>query len=132
MHMTAHDSACMSQTHTLWAHHERNGMVAASQEARGGEVVVREGLLVQPPTITAQPPDATVNEGATVQLKVAAVVRTRHHTYSAGSIARCFSSLSLMRLFTARMPTGQATNCLEGLVPRHLNVSSSDLTVVSC
>jgi hypothetical protein len=50
---------------------------AALQEARGGEVVVREGLLVQPPTITAQPADATVNEGATVQLKVAAVVRTR-------------------------------------------------------
>jgi hypothetical protein len=44
------------------------------QEARGGEVVVREGLLVQPPTITAQPADATVNEGATVQLSVKAVV----------------------------------------------------------
>jgi hypothetical protein len=44
------------------------------QEARGGEVVVREGLLVQPPTITAQPADATVDEGATVQLSVKAVV----------------------------------------------------------
>jgi hypothetical protein len=44
------------------------------QEARGGEVVVREGLLVQPPTITAQPLDAIVNEGATVQLNVKAVV----------------------------------------------------------
>lgn len=46
----------------------------AMQEARGGEVVVREGLLVQPPTITAQPLDFTVNEGATVQLSVSAVV----------------------------------------------------------
>lgn len=49
-------------------------LLAALQEARGGEVVVREGLLVQPPTITAQPADATVNEGATVQLTVKAVV----------------------------------------------------------
>jgi len=45
------------------------------QEARGGEVVVREGLLVQPPTITTQPTDAAVDEGATVQLSIAAVVR---------------------------------------------------------
>jgi hypothetical protein len=44
------------------------------QEARGGEVVVREGLLVQPPTITSQPADAAVNEGETVQLTVKAVV----------------------------------------------------------
>lgn len=49
-------------------------LLAALQEARGGEVVVREGLLVQPPTITAQPADATVNEGAMVQLTVKAVV----------------------------------------------------------
>jgi hypothetical protein len=37
-------------------------------------VVVREGLLVQPPTITAQPLDAIVNEGATVQFNIKAVV----------------------------------------------------------
>lgn len=45
------------------------------QEARGGEVAVREGVVSQRPTVTVQPVDVSVNEGATVQFTVCALVR---------------------------------------------------------
>lgn len=45
------------------------------QEARGGEVAVREGVvLAQPPAVTQQPADATVPEGGSVQLTIAVMV----------------------------------------------------------
>lgn len=49
---------------------------------------MREGLLVQPPTITAQPADVTVNEGATVQLIVKAVVSAAAAAILAAPVVR--------------------------------------------
>jgi len=43
------------------------------QEARGGEVVIREGVVSQQPVITAHPGDAAVSEGSTTQFNVTAM-----------------------------------------------------------
>ncbi|KAF8069461.1 MKS1 [Scenedesmus sp. PABB004] len=42
------------------------------QEARGGEVAVREGVVSQRPLVTVQPADVAVDEGANAQLSVTA------------------------------------------------------------
>lgn len=50
---------------------------------------MREGLLVQAPAITAQPQDATVSEGATVQLSVKAGVSRLQYCAHAHSPPCC-------------------------------------------
>jgi hypothetical protein len=47
---------------------------ARLQEARGGEIAVREGVVSQRPAVTVQPLDVTVDEGGNAQLSVVATV----------------------------------------------------------
>jgi hypothetical protein len=90
--------ACVPLTHTTL------------QEARGGDVVVREGLLVQPPVVTQQPEDLTVNEGSDVQLCVRAVVsaqpraRMRARVRASLSVGRSLLSVRPSRRAQQRMP----------------------------
>ncbi len=47
---------------------------ARLQEARGGDVALREGLVLERPYVRMQPVDMEVDEGATVELTVSAGV----------------------------------------------------------
>lgn len=48
--------------------------VCMLQEARGGEVAVRQGVVSQRPIISVQPVDVFVDEGGTAQFSVSATV----------------------------------------------------------
>jgi hypothetical protein len=50
---------------------------ACLQEARGGEVQVREGVVSQRPAVTVQPADVTVDKGGNAQLSIIATVSSR-------------------------------------------------------
>jgi hypothetical protein len=44
------------------------------QEARGGDIAVREGVVSQRPAVTVQPADVTADEGGNAQLSIIATV----------------------------------------------------------
>jgi hypothetical protein len=53
---------------------------ACLQEARGGDIAVREGVVSQRPAVTVQPADVTVDEGGNAQLSIVATVSsTQEH-----------------------------------------------------
>jgi hypothetical protein len=49
-------------------------LFACLQEARGGDIAVREGVVSLRPAVTVQPADATVDEGGNAQLSIVATV----------------------------------------------------------